>query len=176
MLIKASNVIGLKVVSLDKGETIDEVEDVIYDAKAEKVIAFLINQGGWSASAQVIPFAEVINIGEDALTIKNRESIKKASDVKGMTAGISASNVNLQKMTVLTKSGSNLGKVSDVVFDEKNGSVHELEISGGPIQDLRFGRKKLPVSDIENVGVNNIIVNSTSEGKDRKEKNNGRNN
>ncbi|MGI5826414.1 MAG: PRC-barrel domain-containing protein, partial [Patescibacteria group bacterium] len=56
MLIKASNVIGLKVVSLDKGETIDEVEDVIYDAKAEKVIAFLINQGGWSASAQVIPF------------------------------------------------------------------------------------------------------------------------
>lgn len=176
MLIRASSVVGLKVVSLDKGETIDEVKDVIYDANAQKVIAFLINEGGWSASAQLIPFAQVINIGDDALTIKNKAAVKNASEIKGLTAGISASNVNLQKMNVLTKSGSNLGKVSDVIFDEKSGSVYEFEISGGPIYDLRYGRKRLAVSDIENVGANNIIVASPAEERSRKEKGNGRNN
>jgi len=158
MLIKASNVIGLKVVSLQKGETIEDVNDVIYDPQSQKVQALLVDPGGWFSEAKVIPLREIKSLGKDAVTVESSRVIKKASDLPKPNSGISSRNSKLKKMSVLTAGGTSLGRVSDVLFDPKSGDIGEYEISQGTVEDVKSGRKFLPALEVIKIGVDDILV------------------
>ncbi|RJR25986.1 hypothetical protein C4578_00355 [Candidatus Microgenomates bacterium] len=165
---KASDVIGLKVISLDKGEEVGEINDIIYDPVSQRIKAFLLDEGGWFSEAKVIPFEGIEKIGEDAATINSSQKIEKASDVPDPYSSVSERNSKIRKMNVVSENGNNIGKVSDVIFDEQSGEVIEYEITKGPIEDLKTGRNKISKEDISRVGQDDIIVKSEAEEKLKK--------
>ncbi|HUV71401.1 MAG TPA: PRC-barrel domain-containing protein [Clostridia bacterium] len=165
MLIKASSLIGLKIISLRKGENLGEVNDVIYDPKNKKVRGLLLDEKGWFPEAKVIELKDIKNIGKDAVTVESAKVIKKASEIPDPVAGVSPTTAKLKKMNLVTESGTNLGKIADFTFDPETGAVDEFEITQGPIADLRYGRRQLAAADIIKVGVDNIIVAKSVEEK-----------
>ncbi len=78
MTIKGQNVINLKIITINDGKEIDNVKDIIYDPKQNRVRALLISNGGWFSDAKVLLMEEIKNIGQDAVIIDSSDAIKKS--------------------------------------------------------------------------------------------------
>ncbi len=59
MMIKGNDVIGLKVISIDRGQRIEDVDDLIYDPSEQRIKALLVDKGGFMSGAKIIPFEEI---------------------------------------------------------------------------------------------------------------------
>ncbi|MFO0704001.1 MAG: PRC-barrel domain-containing protein [Patescibacteria group bacterium] len=158
-LLKGKNIVGLKVLSLDTGEFLDDVDELIFDPKEHKVKAFVVDEGGWFSDAKIILFNDVKSIGKDAITIESKNLVKKASELKGSVVQRILNEDNyLTDNKVITEDGVELGQVSDIFFDKYNGEVGELEVSQGALKNIQSGKVRVSVSDIVNVGVEATIV------------------
>jgi len=162
MRVKASSIIGLKVVSLAKGEEIDEIGDLIYDSEAKNLVAVLVDHK-FFPEANIIPYPEIKGLGKDAVTIESSLAIKKASELGRLPLESMKTNSSLKKMNVLTEGGTNLGRIAEVIFESQTGRVEEFEVSRGPVEDIRSGRKHLRLDKVLTVGVDNIIVTNQTE-------------
>lgn len=158
MLIKGTDVIGLNVFTLDKGEKIEDVDDIIFDPKENKVRALLVKSKGLLSDSKVILLDDIKSIGKDAVIINSEEALKNASDVPEPVSSIANDGVYLTKTKIVTEDGMNLGNVSDIYFDSKTGQVEEIEVSQGGLKNIQEGTKRIKVSDIITVGKDAIIV------------------
>lgn len=161
MLVKANNVIGLKVVTLETGKEVTKIEDVVYDPRDNMVKALVIDEGGWFSDAKVILFEDIKSIGEDAVIIESEERVRTASEVSSRVANIAREEQNLTKTKIITEEGDELGSVSDIIFDSKTGKVEEFEVSQGA-QNLASGKKTIRVNNIITVGEDATIVSGVS--------------
>ncbi len=158
MTIKGSDVIGLKVITLDTGEKVNTVTDIIFDPSANQVTALLIDEGGWFSEAKVILIQDVKAIGVDAVTIESSDLIKKASEAPQRVTNIAQDKNYLSQSRVITEEGTELGKISDIYFDEHTGKVLQLEVTQGILKDTTGGKKLVNTSDIITVGEYALIV------------------
>lgn len=163
MTIKGTDVIGLNIVTVNTGETIDKVTDVIYDPTTNQVSAILVDEGGWFKEARVLLISNVKAIGKDAVMIESAEVIQKASEVPSRIASIADDSNHLTKDKVLTEDGTDLGQVSDIFFEFPGGKVTNLEVSQGLIKNIGSGKKHVNTEDIITVGQNALIVSKYTE-------------
>lgn len=162
MLIKAGDVIGLKVVTLDEGKEVDKVHDVVYDPKENRVRALVIDEGGWFSDAKVLMVEDIYSIGKDAVVIDSEDRIHTASDVNERVASITGEDQKLTKTKVITENGINLGAVSDILFDTKTGKVEEFEVSQG-LKNLQSGKKTVRIDQVMTVGEDVTVVKAGAE-------------
>ena len=71
---KGKSVVGKPLLSLADGERVHEVRDVILGSGNDTVVGLLADEGGFLASSLVVPFAEVVSFGRDAVVVARRES------------------------------------------------------------------------------------------------------
>lgn len=157
-LIKGKDVIGLQVVSLTKGQIVDDVDEIVYDPKLKQVIALVVDPGGWFSSAKVIPFENINTIGSDAVVIDSTDMVKTASQVNQSITRILKGDNYLTTNKVITQDGQDLGKVSDIFFDPATGKVLKIEVTQGTLKNIQSGRKHIEVGDIIKTGQDAIIV------------------
>lgn len=162
MTIKSSSIIENKVVTVQKGREIGRVSDVIYDPADNKIAAFMIGSSGLFSNPKLIMFSDIKGIGEDAVLIESGDDLKTTSEVPKTVAAIAKDGTYLTQRDVLTRSGDELGKVSDIYFDTQTGFVSGFEVSQGP-KNLLSGRKQIHIDDIITVGENDIIVKDEAE-------------
>ena len=157
MLVKGKDVIGLKVVTLDKGEKLENVNEIVYDPQDHYVKALIIDNGGWFSDAKVILYPDIKSLGKDAIIVESDRVVKKASDVQQRIARIVKDDNFLTKNKIVTEDGTELGQVSDILFEPSTGKVRELEVSQG-IKNLQSGKKRVKVEDIVKIGTDVTIV------------------
>jgi uncharacterized protein YrrD len=162
MLIKGNDVIGLKVMTMDTGKHIEDVSDLIYDPQEHKVTAFLLKPAGMFKDAKVVGFADIKRIGKDAVMVESEAVMRKAGDISERVASIAKDDTYLTKTKIMTEDGTELGKVSDLLFDEFTGDVMELEVSQG-LKNLESGKKRVKVADIITIGEDATIVKAYTE-------------
>lgn len=165
MVVKATQVIGLPIVTIARGKEIDKVEDVIYDPFQNQVKALLIDKGGWFAEAKIILIHDAVRIGEDAVLIEDQDKIRKAGEVKNEVASIAKKDNFLTGTKVIAENGKELGSVSDIAFDTATGDVEEFEVSQGLLKNIESGKKHFKVSEVVTVGEDVTIVKSYTEEK-----------
>jgi len=158
MLIKSKDVIGLKVLTLENGEKIDDIKDVIYDPEKNKVVALLVDNKGWFKDAKVLLIEDIKSIGHDNVMIQSQFVLKNASDVENRVASIARHDTYLTNTKIVTENGNDLGQVTDIIFDSENGQVKEFEVTQGALNDLKSGRKTVRIEDIITVGKDATIV------------------
>jgi len=163
MLIKGSNVIGLKVIAVREGEVIEDVDDLIFSPKDHQVKALLVKTKGLISDAKVVLLKDIKSIGRDAVIVESRDVLKKASDVSEPVSSISRDGEFLTKTKIITETGNDLGTVSDIYFDPMGGTVEELEVSGGGLEDFRSGKKRVKITDVITVGRDATIVRGYAE-------------
>ncbi len=137
------DVIGLDVVVAETGERLGRVEDVLVTHPAGRVMAFLLEGGGGEAA--VFPFEEVRAVGRGAVLVE-AGAAPLLTRRKGRLRVLLQRHRGVMGLRLLGAGGEDLGTIEDLDFDPVTGRVTGYEVSGGLLEDLRAGRRFLPVA------------------------------
>ena len=156
-MIKGKEILGRNIVAISTGEKVDSVRDVVFDHQGNRVLAFLVDEGGWFRAAKAVPFARIRSIGEHAVMIASPDDVTSSRDDKALGDALE-SKKSLLGMALLTTDGQNLGRIADVYFDEQTGNVVGYEATGGLFADLSSGRAFIPAPSDVQIGEDAAIV------------------
>jgi len=152
---------GLAVVTLTGGERLGRIDDVVFQAATGQIVGFLVDRGGMFSKAKFLAAAQVQGLGADALTITGEEALA-ASAVAG--AGETAAKA-IEGRPVLNQAGTVLGKVADVAVDTEGLRVPHLLLATGLLDNALHGKPQLPLSQIQTIGADSVIVLNTYDPK-----------
>lgn len=157
-MIKGSDIIGVPIVSLANGDG-ERVSNWIVDTQTNRILGFLVAQGGWSGSAKVLLWENVESISADGLQVDNSSPIIEISKVMKVKQ-VLEEQTRLIGLDVITQQGRHLGKVMDLFFNEQNGAVSGLAVSGHDENDGLVAMHFIPVDGTLNI-INNFIIITT---------------
>ncbi len=160
--IKASDIIGRKVMDARVGKDVAVVSDIIYDPSSGNVFAFLTDDKGWFAGASVVYLDDIESIGEDRILLKSELAMHEAADEKKKLAGITDTAKGLHKTSVISEGGNKLGFIADFTFDTASGQIESFDIVH---QETGKLQKNISVGteDILTFGEDGVIVKNTVE-------------
>jgi uncharacterized protein YrrD len=159
MSIKANSLIGLPVITVNDGKKVNTIKDIVYDGTTNQVTAFVVDEKGWFSVAKIILIQDIKSIGKDAILIDDESKIVTADSQVDQSIALTANDDNfLDTNEVITESGTKLGKVTDIYFNENTGKLEAIEVSEGFIKNIVSGTKKIEIEDIITVGKENLIV------------------
>ncbi len=165
LLLRATEISGLPVVSIADGEAVADVKDVVYDPDRGSLMGFTLNKRGFLKGPMkaVLPISSVAAIGRDAVMVATTDACEDkgspvAAEVKAGAVG------NVVGNDVLTDAGRRLGKVTDVVVAADSGDVLGYELEGDErLQGHAGQRLFLPIPDTLAVSGQALMVPATAE-------------
>jgi uncharacterized protein YrrD len=160
ILMRAREITGRPVVTLDTAEDIAEVKDVVFDHVSASLVGFTLNKRGFLGSPmkEVLPWSRVSALGPDALMIAGEGSIGVGD--AAMEGAAAAQDRDVIGATVMTDAGTALGTVVDVVLDiGAEAHVVGFEIHGpGVERDRKAATLLIPVDDTLAVSGETLMV------------------
>ena len=117
-LIKASEVMTLPVVTIDGGEDVAEVKDVIYGSEQGRLLGFTLNKRGFLRGKMkaVLPASSVTAVGPAAVMIRNADDCLVSKSDAPDPVSSPDKNRNVLGNEVITEGGTKLGTVSDLIM------------------------------------------------------------
>ncbi len=165
LLLRATEISGLPVVSVVDGEALADVKDVVYDPDQGSLVGFTLNKRGFLKGPMkaVLPMTSVAAIGRDAVMVADSDACEqKGTEAAAEVAG--GAGVNVVGNEVLTDGGLRLGKVIDIVLAADSGEVLGYELEGDPRLQGQAGRPMLlPIPDTLAVSGTTLMVPATVE-------------
>lgn len=165
LLLRATEISGLPVVSIADGEAVADVKDVVYNPERGGLVGFTLNKRGFLKGPMkaVLPISSVVAIGRDAVMVADTDACEEKGS--GPEAEVSAGAVgNVVGNEVLTDAGRRLGKVTDVVVAADSGEVLGYELEGDEgLQGHAGQRLFLPIPDTLAVSGQALMVPATAE-------------
>lgn len=137
LLMTASQINGLPVVTVHGGEDVAEVRDVIYSPEAGRLVGLTLNKRGFFSGRrrEVLPAEAIHAIGRDAVMILDESSLTAPEDAPD-DIGHPSTDRNVIGDDVLTEGGRSLGVVRDLaLLVGSRGEVVGYQIdktAGGP--------------------------------------------
>lgn len=158
----ATTFIALPVVTLDGGDDVAEVKDVVYDADGARLIGFALNKRGWfrGPMKQVLPWSEVAAVGRDAVMVRDTNALTERDDAPTEVAE-PATNRNVIGNVVLTDEGVELGTVADLIveLDEEATVVgYQLDTPAAPPGRRHHGVVLIPLPEQISVSGDALVV------------------
>lgn len=154
---KASKEIkGLRIISIADGTQIGVVKDLILNPQMGSLDFFVIDQPTDYFGAKVIPFKDIVGLGEFAVTIPNPQVIQDVSQNLAAQE-LLKQDVAVIGTKVLTKKGSLIGEVQEYLVDEADGKISACIFSG-----LEGNSEEVSAQQIITLGKELLIVDSVS--------------
>lgn len=154
-LIRASDVMGLPVVSISSGEDIAEIRDVVYDGSRTNLVGFTLNKRGFLSGRlkEVLEIGECAAIGADAVMVADQGALSGDKEAVDEVAAGDAAEVTDDR--VLSASGTDLGEVVGVII-ETDGipSAVGYEVKPDDGEDSVF----IPISEQITISDQNLLV------------------
>lgn len=145
-MLQIQKLLGLPVLTM-KGAKAGTVKDFWFD-EFWSVSGIVLGKRSWGRkSYKAIRWQDIAVCGEDALIIRDKKAvvtIDKSRFLRGFLGGA----VRLKDLPVYTVDGQELGRVSDVYFQETEGTpVIGYELTDGFLTDVLEGRRRLLMPD-----------------------------
>ncbi|WZL71487.1 PRC-barrel domain-containing protein [Clostridiaceae bacterium 35-E11] len=157
MIKRGSDIIGLPVICLNQGCKVTEVKDILYCNNALKVIGLLVEEGSYFHHVQIIAFESIKNIGEDAITIYDSNSIQNFEATNQDYYALQ-SREKILGTEVITDAGNDVGIVQDIMIEASTGKILGLSLANGLFDDLVAGRPILPLQGDIDLSQNTIVI------------------
>jgi uncharacterized protein YrrD len=160
LLLTASQIRGLPVVTVRGGEDVAEVRDVIYDAEAGRLVGVTLNKRGFLAGRcrEVLPAEAIHAIGQHAVMVMDESSLVSPEDAPD-DVGRPATERNVLGNDVLTEGGTSLGRVSDLVFVVGSSG----EVVGYQIDKAAGGQGYIPLPAQLSISGDALVVPNITE-------------
>ena len=176
---RTSEIASLPVVTL-AGDDVAQVKDVVFSADGGAVAGFTLAGRGLLSGPlkDALAWGNVRGLGPDAVVIDGPEVLEPVDGViaAARSTGVSTgSGGDVLGDRVLTDSGTDLGKVSDVVIQYDNGSGAPCDVVGYEIEasealkastsgNAKSTRLLLPLPDTLAVSSEHVMVPASAEG------------
>lgn len=176
---RTSEIAALPVVTI-AGDDIAQVKDVVFSADGGAVVGFTLAGRGLLSGPlkDALAWGNVRGLGPDAVVVDNAEVLEPVDGVlaAARSTGVSTgSGGNVLGDRVLTDSGTDLGKVSDVVIDYDNAAGAPCDVVGYEIEasdtlkastsgNAKSTRLLLPLPDTLAVSSEHVMVPASAEG------------
>lgn len=152
---------GLAVVTLTGGERLGRVDDVVFDPASGRITGFFVDRGGMFSKPKFLPAGDVHGIGDDAVTTASESTLLDGPSA--LTGELAAKTV--ENLPVLTPDGTVVGKVADIAVDTQTLTVPYFLLATGLLNNALHGKPHLPLSAVQTVGADSVIVSSSYEPK-----------
>jgi uncharacterized protein YrrD len=147
---KAREIIGLPVITFNRGTKIYDVQDLIVDPERRQVLALVVSERAFFHSARAIPFGRISAIGSDSVIVPDGKAVIDVDRDKVLK---SLDNDQLVKgLKVLTDDGSKLGEIADMLIDTKTGEIRGYYVSQGRALSMGQGLRWLPAGSVISAG------------------------
>ncbi|RXJ00027.1 hypothetical protein DS745_13850 [Anaerobacillus alkaliphilus] len=147
---------GLSVISLEGGEEIGKVIDLLF--QETKVKGLLIDKNGWLNRHLFVPLDHIHAIGHDALIIDNVNMLSSYDKKQFPYFTLHNGVKKIVGKTLMSTEGEKLGLVEDVYFHEKMGNIVGYEVTDGFIADLKEGKRVLQSTAPLTVGEEVLVI------------------
>ena len=159
---RLSGIVGIPVICVDNGKQAGKVREVVCAQSYNDIAGFCVSRINSDKTIGFILIEDILEIGRNAIFIRNDESVNK--NKKSLKEFINNGKWPYVNKKVVTGDGTVLGTVKDGVFDEKTGRITKLEVSMGIFEDLKDGRKIIPMGSDTEFGNEFIIISNGGEG------------
>ena len=155
---KSVDILGLPVISITEGRELGMSKSLLIDAPNRTVAAVTIEDGDWYRGVKLIPYGNVIAVGEDAVTINNSENILTL-DGAGEFGTLLNDNIRVIGTKAITRSGVIQGVITEIFIGD-DGRIEKCEITApdGTITEIAadqvsiFGKEVTVISPEGEVG------------------------
>jgi len=164
LLVRATELAGLPVVSIAEGEALADVKDVLYSPDEGHLLGFTLNKRGFlrGPMKEVLPMSGVAGIGRDAVMVADADVCEEKGGLAAEAQ--SSASRNVVGNDVLSDAGHRLGKVTDIVVAVDSGEVLGYELEGDPKLQGHSGRPLfLPIPATLAVSGTALLVPATAE-------------
>ena len=121
------DILGLPVISITEGRELGMSKTLLIDAPNRVVAAVTIEDEDWYRGVKLIPYDNVIAVGEDAVTINNSENILTL-DAAGDFETLLDDNIRVIGTKAITRTGVIQGNITEIFIGE-DGSIEKCEIT-----------------------------------------------
>jgi uncharacterized protein YrrD len=142
LIMTASQINGLPVVTMPGGDDVAEVRDVIYSPEEGRLVGLTLNKRGFLAARcrNVLPVEAIHAIGTHAVMVLDESSLVAPEDAPDDIAR-PATERNVLGNDVLTERGVSLGRVADLALLVGSSG----EVVGYQIDKVGGGRGYIPL-------------------------------
>lgn len=134
-LMRATDAVGLPVVTVDGGEDIAEIKDVVYDGQRHSLVGFTLNKRGWLSGnlSEMLIVAQVTAIGADAVMVESASDLVDPASAPDDLSNTKSAHPVIAS-NVLSEDGNRLGEIVGVIIetvDEPSAVGYEVENDEG---------------------------------------------
>ena len=159
---KASALKDLPILSIDRGQRLGRVRDVLYDPQDQRVAALVVDPGGGifaNRRGRCVLFGAIQSIG-DAVTVGTSEAVLQDGEAQAL--GGLPSLLAIQGDRVVDTAGKLVGDVTDVEIDPATGELTLLRVQQGGVLGLGGHTYEVPAVAIHSLGGDAIIIEPVS--------------
>ena len=164
---KTQEILGLPIISIEDGAEVGLIKDIAINADTGAIDFIVVDRGIYIINTIVISTNDILGIGKDAVTIKNRNLLMDIHEISEAIP-LLKKNIRIKGTNVLTQKGRLIGKAGDILVDDENNckiiGVEFISNNGNPVIQIipreaviTFGENLIiVVEDIENNFLQNI--------------------
>lgn len=147
---------GTSVVSLADGTRLGTVDHVYFDPESKAVVGFTFHRGGGlfgRGCSGLVDIADVHAFGADAVTITGVSAVRSELAVETHKDALLELETLLHR-TVMTESGTRVGRVHAIKFGDASYQLSGLDVDGAEGE----GEIHISVDRIQTIGEDLIII------------------
>lgn len=160
--ISSKSLINMPIYSLNDGEILGNVKNIIVDPKEKCLLGIVISPKGWYRDLKIVPRTKVQSLGTQGITIDEKSSAQRASNLPKMLEYLHKP-AKILGSKIITESGDNLGRVDEYFFHSENFSISKIHITQNNFSKvgskLLGGTKCISGEYIETIGNGLIVLN-----------------
>ncbi len=111
---------------------VGQVEDLIVDPRSRAIVALRLFG---ARNGDTLHWADITTVGPDGITVASAEVVREA---EGRTADLLSGEYRIMGKRLVTEAGDVIGRVMDVDFDPRSGSIRTLVTTGGRVDGDRL--------------------------------------
>ena len=159
-LTKSRELIGKPMVTIQHGEMIGKVRDVLIDPDRYEIAALVLPGKLFSRKTMVLPRHQVHVFGIDVILVKSNEAMPRDDTLENVSSLLAVAK-QMKGQEVVTEQGLRIGEVDDVLIDEK-GRVVSYALKKISVEGPIAESKRIPLSFTRTLGPDVIIVDSSA--------------
>ncbi|MGC7871621.1 PRC-barrel domain-containing protein [Desulfosporosinus sp. SYSU MS00001] len=154
--------LSLPIISLQEGQQIGFVKSLVVDAGTKSLAAIIVDPKGFFKDQRIIPYAKVISVGDDAITIDKETHVEKTANLPELLELVKE-KLSIIGTKIITESGKTLGTADEFYIDPDSGKITQIEISSGKLNGFLSGKAWMSADYVTTLGHDVIVTQRGSE-------------
>lgn len=127
---RLSATVGTKVMSSASAQRVGTVQRALIDVPPRRIVGLQVGRD------ELVDWEAIRGVGPDAVVIEDERRVRAAADAREERA--LAGELDWKGKRVLSDLGDELGTVTEVEFDESDGTIHAVGTTTGPVAAERL--------------------------------------